>query len=277
MYFYSCPPPPFYQEILAQSTGSCIYYYVVLDIVHVPLETHSPPGVERPAASSFGLTGWIKLVVCWTDFIKQKHAKLDIALWLPNGKAQLVNGGCGVRRWKGQGMYLLCWLPPSEPPWAEALNLYLRPLLQRGSPTPTVPALLTLGTSPPFVPSGLGMLTVSASPKFSQTEKGIYNAETSEAHSVTPTTTKCTFLACLAFGVGAHSLPHPPCPQVGRSLPWGSAMGSIPTKLEDIDPMTIAVLPFFAWGADYRLRDCAQGWYFWVTMAHCPIIDCSAV
>lgn len=26
-------------------------------------------------------------------------------------------------------------------------------------------------------------------------------------------------------------------------------------ELEDIDPMTIAVLPFFVWGADYRLRD----------------------
>lgn len=58
------PSTQFYHELLAQSTGSCIYYYVVLDIVHVPFETRSPPGVERPAASSLGLTGWIKLIVC---------------------------------------------------------------------------------------------------------------------------------------------------------------------------------------------------------------------
>lgn len=74
--------------------------------------------------------------------------------------------------------------------------------------------------------------------------KGNLDAETSGARSEIPATTKHTSLTYLAFGVDAHGPPHPLKSQVGRDLPGGSAMGSIPTKLEDIDPVTIAVLSF---------------------------------
>ena len=61
-------------------------------------------------------------------FVKLKHAKLNIVLWLPDQRVEIKNGRWRMGRKKGQGVYSHDSLLISH--WlAVAINLYLRPPL----------------------------------------------------------------------------------------------------------------------------------------------------
>lgn len=121
------------------------------------------------------------------------------------------------------------WLSPSEPRVDRGYKLLCKTSAPLGAAPPslTAPAHCILGTSPSLYPFGPGdgnwLLPLRTFSKY----KRKFDAETSRALSVIPTTTKDTCLAHFAFNMGAYLPPSPTKSQLGRSLPLGSVVRSI--------------------------------------------------
>lgn len=152
---------------------------------------------------------------------------------------------------------------PSPEPWDGRGYKPLCKTSTLGGTPPPAPAHQILGASPsprPSRPGNGNKAIASASPPTSLKYKRKSGAETCKTLAVLqpPSSVSLLHTPFLIWAPTLHPLTES---QVGRSLPWGCGVRvkSMAPELEDIDPMTIAVLPFFVWGADYRLRDPEPG------------------